>query len=532
MGRSGTVGPARSRGDIDMIVPTPAPLCRKRSRQIVLPCRYWGLCYFIERYPKDAVMPQATATDFPAAPAVSLRTLDDLPGPRGWPLVGNGLQITPRQVHQDMERWARQYGTLYRIALGNTPLLVVADHELIGQITRARPDMFRRPSMTADIAAEMGGIPGLFEAEGAAWRNQRRMVMQAFAPHAVKAYFGSLVKVAGRLQRRWEQAASAQQPIDLGADMRRYTVDIIAGLAFGTDVNTIETGDDVIQGHLDNILAMVARRAFTPVPYWRYIRLPADRRLERSVAAVRAATLEFVNQAKARLAADPARAAHPGNMLEAMLTAAAQPDSGVSEQDVAGNVLTMLLAGEDTTSNSLSWLIYLLARHPEALARARAEVQRVVPDLAACTVEQIDGLDFIDACAQEAMRLKPPAPYMPLEALHDTVVGDVQVPKGTVVWCVLRHHSVDEAHFPRAAQFEPERWMTGEVDKKVAMPFGSGPRMCPGRYLALLEIKIAMAMLLGRFEVLSVQAVAGGEPEEVMGFVMAPGELALRLKTL
>ena len=466
----------------------------------------------------------ATAPDHTA-----LRSLADLPGPRGWPLIGNGLQITPRQVHQDMERWAARYGAVYRVTLGTTPMLVVADHILLGQILRARPDTFRRPAVTADIAAEMGGIPGLFEAEGAAWRNQRRMVMQAFAPHAVRAYFGSLVKVAGRLQRRWTQAAATQQAIDLGADMRRYATDIIAGLAFGTDMNTIETGDDVIQGHLDNILASVARRSFTPVPYWRYIKLPADRRLDESVVAVRAATFEFVEQAKARLAADPARAAQPANMLEAMLTAAAEPDSGVSERDVAGNVLTMLLAGEDTTSNSLAWLIYLLRQHPAALDKAREEVLRVAPDLAACSPAQLDQLDYLDACVQEAMRLKPPAPYMPLEALHDTVVGDVQLTKGAVVWCVLRHDSVDDAHFPRAAQFEPERWL-GAVDKKVGMPFGAGPHMCPGRYLALLEIKIAMAMLLANFEIESVEAVGGGEPEEVMGFVMSPGELAMRLR--
>lgn len=472
----------------------------------------------------------ASAPDDTAVHAkLPLRSLADLPGPRAWPLIGNGLQITPRQVHQDMERWAARYGAVYRVTLGTTPMLVVADHVLLGQILRARPDTFRRPAVTADIAAEMGGIPGLFEAEGAAWRNQRRMVMQAFAPHAVRAYFGSLVKVAGRLQRRWTQAAAARQAIDLGADLRRYATDIIAGLAFGTDMNTIETGDDVIQGHLDNILASVARRSFTPVPYWRYIKLPADRRLDQSVVAVRAATLEFVEQAKARLAADPARAVQPANMLEAMLTAAVEPDSGVSERDVAGNVLTMLLAGEDTTSNSLAWLIYLLRQHPAALEKAREEVLQVAPDLAACSPAQLDQLDYLDACVQEAMRLKPPAPYMPLEALHDTVVGDVQLAKGAVVWCVLRHDSVDEAHFPRAAQFEPERW-GGTVDKKVAMPFGAGPRMCPGRYLALLEIKIAMAMLLANFEIESVEAVDGGEPEEVMGFVMSPGELAMRLR--
>ena len=463
------------------------------------------------------------------AAVCSRRHLNDLPGPPAWPLVGNLLQLRPGRIHLDMERWSRQYGALYRVRMARATFLVVADHLLVGQILRERPGLFRRPTIVAELAAEMGGIPGVFEAEGAAWRNQRRMVMQAFAPQAVKSYFPSLVTVAQRLRQRWERAADSGRTIDLNADLRLYTIDIVAGLAFGSDVNTIETGDHAIQRDLDVILPAVARRSLAPFPYWRYVKLPADRQLARSVAAVALAVDDLVGQAKARMLADPARALAPPNMLESMLAAAAQPGSEVSERDVAGNVLTMLLAGEDTTSNSLAWLIYLLRRHPEALERARAEVLRVVSDSASLSVGQADQLDYLEACAHEAMRLKPPVPYMPLEALEDTMVGDVAVPKGTVVTCVLRHDSVDEAYFPDAASFRPERWLEPQVERKVAMPFGAGPRTCPGRYLALLEIKVAMCMLLAHFDIVSVASPDGGEPRECMGFVMAPSMLELRL---
>ncbi len=467
-----------------------------------------------------------------AAAARPLRTIGDLPGPRPLPLLGNLLQLHMEQVHQDMERWSERYGAMFRLRLPGTTFLVVSDHELVAQVLRERPATFRRPSVTAAVAAEMGGIPGVFEAEGAAWRNQRRMVMQAFAPHAVKAYFPSLAMVAQRLRRRWQAAADSGATLDLGAELRLYTVDVIAGLAFGTDVNTIETGDNAMQRQLDEILPAVARRSFSPFPYWRYVKLPRDRQLDRVVVALHQAVNGLMEQAKDRMRTEPALAAQPRNMLEAMLAAAAQPDSGVSERDVAGNVLTMLLAGEDTTSNSLAWLIYLLQRHPEALRRARDEVLRVAPDMAALTIAQMDGLDFVDACAQEAMRLKPAAPYIPVEALVDTVVGDVAVPKGTLVWCVLRKHSVDDAYFPDAGSFDPQRWLAPDVNKKVAMPFGAGPRTCPGRYLALLEIKVAMAMLLANFEIVSVGTAGGGAPTEVMGFVMEPEALRMRLRSL
>ncbi len=458
------------------------------------------------------------------------RGLADLPGPPPLPLLGNLHQMHRTRLHQDMENWSRAYGPLFRVVVPGTTMLVVADPELIKQVLCARPATFRRPAVTAQVAAEMGGLPGVFDAEGASWRNQRQMVMQAFAPHAVKAYFPALVQVAQRLQRRWEAATAAARSIALGADLRLYTVDIVAGLAFGTDVNTVETGDNAIQRNLDEILPVVARRSMAAIPYWRYVKLPRDRRLERSVAFTRDAVDELVAQARERMRADPARAARPGNMLEAMLAAAAREGSGVTEREVAGNVLTMLLAGEDTTSNSLAWLIYLLYSHPATLARARAEVLAVAPALDALDIEQVDRLDYLDACAHEALRLKPPAAFIPLQALTDTVVGDVQIAQDTIVWCVMRAGSLDDAWFTNAAQFDPQRWFDDALDKKASMPFGAGARTCPARYLAMLEIKVALAMLLARFDIVSVATQHGGAPREKMGFVMEPEALQMRLR--
>ncbi len=378
----------------------------------------------------------------------------------------------------------------------------------------------------------MGGIPGVFLAEGAVWRNQRRMVMAGFAPHAIKAYFPSLVKVALRLRERWIKAAQAGRAIELDDELKRYTVDIIAGLAFGTDVNTIDGGEDVIQRQMDVILPAVARRSIAPFPYWRYVKLPQDRKLDRSMAFMKDQISNLILQARARMEADPARREKPHNLLEAMIAAADESDSGVDDDAVRGNVSTMLLAGEDTTANTIAWVLHLLTRHPASLARVREEVARIAPDPAAFSAEQMDGLDYLDACIQEAMRLKPVAPFLPLEALRDTTVGDVLLPKGGFVWCVLRHDSVAEEYYPNALGFEPERWLReGEdaADKRIPLPFGAGARTCPGRYLALLEIKIAVAMTLASFDI-DVETPDGKEARELMGFVMSPVDLRMRLR--
>ena len=134
------------------------------------------------------------------------------------------------------------------------------------------------------------------------------------------------------------------------------------------------------------------------------------------------------------------------------------------------------------------------------------------------------------------MRLKPVAPFIMLQALRETTVGDIRVPAETLVWANLRHDSVREQYFADAAAFDPERWLHAQAGpgatsvNRIAMPFGAGPRVCPGRQLAMLEIKMALATLLGRFEIESVSTADGGEPDELMSFTMTPSPLTMRLR--
>ncbi|QPF71740.1 cytochrome P450 [Roseateles sp. DAIF2] len=467
--------------------------------------------------------------------AAAGRSYRDLPGPRGIPLLGNALQIESARFHQQLEHWAAIHGPLYRLQLGDRRAVVVGEHQAVAAILRDRPEGYRRTTKLEAVWREMGLPVGVFGAHGEAWARQRRMVMAGFDPGHVREYFPAMQRVAARLAARWRLAARVERSIDLQADLMRYTVDTIAGLAFGTEVNTLapEAGEEVIQRHLDKIFPALLARVLAPLPLWRWWPSRADRELAGSIEAVNTAVASFIARSRARLMAEPSRRARPTHLLEAMLVAADQPDSGVDDDQVAGNVLTMLLAGEDTTANTLAWLIYLLWRHPVALARVQAELLDGAPQAEQTGQEQLAGLAYLDACIQETMRLKPVAPILALQALQERRIGDLHIEAGTVVLCLLRHDSVDEAQVPRPQAFEPERWLDGTSAaalRHLAMPFGAGPRICPGRYLAILEIKLAMAMLLGRFEILAVDTPEGGEAAERLVFTMAPTSLGMRLR--
>jgi len=482
-------------------------------------------------------MPADTLTRTATQASTMLRVWEQLPGPRGVPLFGNGLQVEPERFHLQLEQWCREFGPYYKLQLGGRKILVVGDHDAVAKVLRDRPDGLRRTTRLEEVWTEMGLAPGVFGANGDVWRRQRRMVMAGFDPAHVKRYYPSMQKVAQRLAGRWQAAARHGRQIDLQADLMRYTVDTIAQLAFGAEVNTLQSDGDILQHHLDKIFPAVFKRVLSPVPIWRYVKSPADRQLERSIAEVNAAVAGFIAQARERMRADPSLRDHPHNLLEAMIAAADLPDSGIDDAQVAGNVLTMLLAGEDTTANTLAWMIHLLWRNPATLARATDEVRRIVGDAAEPDFAQMGQLDYLEACAHETMRLKPVAPQLPLQALREMTIGDVRVPAGLIVLSLMRRDSVSDAHVPRAAAFEPERWLVEGGPSKIAgsakrtsMPFGAGPRICPGRYLALLEMKLAMATLLGRFEIERVDTPDGLAARERLSFTMAPVGLRMRLR--
>jgi cytochrome P450 len=477
----------------------------------------------------------STSTPTPTPVSTPLRRIQDLPGPKGWPVVGNLLQVKPDQMHLKMASWAGEFGRLYQVRFGPIHALIVADHELVTTLLRDRPEGFRRNSRIEAVAKEMGLKEGLFGAEGESWKRQRRMVMSAFDPGHVKAYYPSLVRCGDRLRGRWARAAQTGASIDLQADLMRFTVDAIAGLAFGTDVNTLESDEDILQNHLDKIFPKLYSRIVSPVPYWRWFKLESDKTLDRALTEVNTAIDGFIATARAQLAADPERRSAPQNLLEAMLVAAAEPSSGIDDDQIAGNVMTMLLAGEDTTANTLAWCIGLLFDHPTALARAQAEVRDTVPQGAAVTAEHLSELRYIDACMSETMRLRPVAPFIGLQALHDTTVADVTVPRNALVIALMRYDSLDDQFVPQAKQFRPERWLgedglSAAGAKRTSMPFGAGPRMCPGRYLALQEMKMVMATLLGNFDLIRVGTESGAEPAERMTFAMEPVGLEMRLR--
>ncbi|MBV8242087.1 MAG: cytochrome P450, partial [Hyphomicrobiales bacterium] len=222
-----------------------------------------------------------------AARIAATRSLNDLPGPKPLPLIGNLHQLDPTKAHLIMEEWAARYGSIYQFWMGRRRIVATSEPALLEDVLRARPEIFRRPENMDRIISELG-VKGVFNAEGEVWRPQRKLSVAALAQRNIHRLFPSIQIVAERLKTRWERSASASETLDMVAELKRFTVDVTMLIVFGHDVNTVEQGNDIIQGELGVILPAINRRLFALVPTWRYVQTPSDRRLNRAFVNVRA----------------------------------------------------------------------------------------------------------------------------------------------------------------------------------------------------------------------------------------------------
>ena len=464
------------------------------------------------------------------------RSLHEVPGPRQLPFIGNLHQVDLARLHRSLELLSDQYGSFYRLRLGRQTMLALSDPIAIGRILKDRPDGFRRTQLLEEVFREMG-LAGVFATNGDVWRLQRRMVGAAFDPRHIKTYFPSLTRSTERLYRRWCGHADRGTSFDLQADLMRFTVDAVAGVAFGADLNTIESDRETIQTHLNRVFPMLQRRLTSPWSYWRWVRLPADRALDRSLVKLQSAVTALIKEARERLAANPELRSAPANLIEAMLVERDSPGAQLTDDDVSSNVLTMLVAGEDTTANTLAWLVYLASKHPAVMRRLSDEADKLLTESHWPTrLEAAAAHRYASACAHETMRLKPVAPLLIVQALKPAIVGDIAVPTGTVLMAIMRPGAMDARYFERPDTFEPERWLdtnssqgTNTAGERISMPFGAGPRICPGRNLALLEMNMVTSMLFRNFEVIELRTPDGTEVEEWLSFTMSPSKLLVTL---
>jgi len=227
---------------------------------------------------------------------------------------------------------------------------------------------------------------------------------------------------------------------------------------------------------------------------------------------------------------------NPSNFLEALLVEQ-ENENIFSDDEIYGNVFSILLAGEDTTSNSISWALFFLAQHPEIVEKVRTEAQEIysnsqIPE----TTQLLSKLKYANAVAQETIRLKPVTPNLYIQANEDIILHNLHIPKDTSIMLQNKVTQTSEQYFSNPNKFIPERWLKNGCPMQqnhapdMIKAFGGGGRFCPGMNLAMHEMTIAISTICNQFDF--NLAVKPEEVKEHFAFTMFPENLISKLKNV
>jgi cytochrome P450/nitrite reductase/ring-hydroxylating ferredoxin subunit len=479
----------------------------------------------------DVFVELPSLNDIPLTSSMCARTMNDLPQPKGKPILGNLAEFKAGNKPTVLEQWSKECGPLFKISLIGKKFVVSTDPDFNIQLYKSRPDKFRRFGKIDEVMSEMG-ITGVFNAEGEQWKTHRKLTAEALNTRNVQGFFVTIQDITSRLLNRWQQKIKDTKiVVDVQKEMMLYTVDITTKIAFGYETNSLEREDDHLQQHLEKIFPAINKRITSPIPFWRILKSKEDKSLDASLHALEKTIVEFIQKAREEILAHPEFKLQPQNFLQALLVEQ-EKTGAISDKEIYGNVFVLILAVEDTTSNSISWALFYLTQHPEVFLKLRAEADSVLAEHSVLpSGELLSALTYTEAVAMETLRIKPVTPTLFLESLEDQTINGLKLKKGVTVMMQSKVAQTSDVHFTEAEKFMPERWLAGTDmplhNMDVFRTFGAGPRFCPGKNLALHEMKMALSMIVKNFDL--TLAVPVDEVKERFAFTMFPENLMLRV---
>ena len=401
-----------------------------------------------------------------------------------------------------LTRIAREYpGDVVRFRPGPRDSYLLKDPELIKDVLVTRQHDFRKSRGLEWAKLFLG--EGLLTSEGDFHTRQRRLAQPAFHRQRIGAYADDMVRRTVAARDRW----SAGQVLDVDGEMMRLTLGVVCSTLFGTDVASA----DEVREDLATIIALFPRFSLPLFGLIQKLPLPSNARFNRALARMDALVYKIIAERQR----DPS---DRGDLLSMLLLARDEEGGGrMSDRQLRDEVITLLLAGHETTSNALTWTWYLLSQNPEVEARWREELRSVLGDRAATALD-LPALRYTEMVLAESMRLFPPAWAMGRRALRDLTLGGFAIRKGDILTLSPYVMHRDERFWPDPLRFDPDRF-TAEAKaarpRFAYFPFGAGARSCIGEPFAWMEGVLLLATIGQRWR-LRLQPGQVVEPKALM----------------
>ncbi|WP_114577110.1 cytochrome P450 [Saliphagus sp. LR7] len=426
---------------------------------------------------------------------------ETIPTVGGLPVVGSALEVGS-DPFDFLEGAAAEYGPVFRVSIPGLSFVCYADAKLVERALVTECDRYRKDDRERDLLGEFLG-EGALTARGERWERGRRQVQPAFTPGRIAAYAEEMVGQTERVVGEWADC----EVIDVHEEATRLTLSIVASTMFGLD--SLEEAGTIAE-RVDAITDRFApSRLPVEIPLW--APTPANRRYRRAAGDLEG----IVDRLIARR--------EPGDEDLCATLLSAMGAGEITESEVRDQLLTVLLAGHETTAVALTYTLASLATHPAEYDRIAREV-RSAGELSART-----DLPRTDAAVREALRLYPPSYLLFRQTERSDTVAGYRIPADTRVVCPQWAIHRDPRYYDAPTAFRPGRWSKDRERPDFAyFPFGGGKRACIGRRFALLELRLAVASILRSVD---LEATSDTEPSPTPALTCRPdGPVPLRVR--
>ena len=390
-----------------------------------------------------------------------------------------------------LQKMQREYGDMVSITKPNGRLAYfINDAAEVRRILTRRHSKYHKGPGFERVKMLLGN--GLIVSDGDVWRRSRRMIQPAFSRQNVHRLMKVMVGCCDRRAVRWAEMAAKGEPCNITAETSDFALELILISVFSSDYeNRIMTGGE-------NPFAFLSRDS------------TRDLSVVMKVRHLRDLLLSIIEDRRAGKGSDEF------DFLSMYMQATDKAGQPFTNAELLDELMTLIVAGFETSANTLNWVWYLVAKHPEVEAKLIAEAEVHLPNVSVLSVDSLTAMQYTQQVLEEALRLYPPVWLFTRRSHELDELDDYDVAPDTDIYLspFILHRT--EHYWSDPERFDPDRFAATDKPKKDRpfFPFSLGPRRCLGEYFSFLEMKVHLGLLLPRFR---MQLVEEAEPELELG---------------
>ena len=418
------------------------------------------------------------------------KTIIRAPGPKGHFLLGNLMDVR-RDRLEFVLRITGQYGDIVRFRMGHKTLHLINHPDYVKQVLLENSQNYKKGLGLSHAKPLLGN--GLLTSEGEFWQHQRKLILPAFHRKKMDDFFSVMKQEIELMLKRWEVQVSREAAIDVYKEMMQLTLTILGRTLFSIDLTNktdklAQSFSLAVKEAIHRMTAMFELSSYFPTP--------RNLRFRKALKILDAFIYDLINQRR-----QGQKSNNNADLLSMLLLATDEKtEKKMNDKQLRDEIVTMLLAGHETTALALTWSVYLLARHPKIQDTLRNKIKSfdAPQDF---SYEQMAELKYSRLVLDEAMRLYPPVWLIPRRAIGSDNIGGFHIPrKSEVLICVYALHR-HPAFWKEPNSFLPERFISDEErrSKYAYLPFGAGPRTCIGNHFGLIEAQLALSMIVQKY---------------------------------